>query len=81
MDGAVANEWQALGYTHREIFSGLFVLAALWPFFYGSRFISENRLLIFTWIAACLAMSTFTLLPVVKVEDITQMYALALSLP
>ncbi|OBT60767.1 hypothetical protein VE03_09750 [Pseudogymnoascus sp. 23342-1-I1] len=62
----------ALGYTHREIFSGLFVLAALWPFFYGSKFISENRLLIFTWIAACLAMSTFTLLPVVKVEDITQ---------
>ena len=33
-------------------------------------------MLIFTWIAACLAMSTFTLLPVVKVEDITQMYAL-----
>ncbi|OBT56726.1 hypothetical protein VE04_03906, partial [Pseudogymnoascus sp. 24MN13] len=62
----------ALGYTHREIFSGLFVLAAIWPFFYGSKFISENRLLIFTWIAACLAMSTFTLLPVVKVEDITQ---------
>lgn len=53
----------------------------MWPFFYGSKFISENRLLIFTWIAACLAMSTFTLLPVVKVEDITQMYALALSLP
>lgn len=26
-------------------------------------------------------MSTFTLLPVVKVEDITQMYALPLSLP
>ncbi|KFY17146.1 hypothetical protein V492_00866, partial [Pseudogymnoascus sp. VKM F-4246] len=62
----------ALGYTHRQIFSGLFVLAALWPFFYGSKFISENRLLIFTWIAACLAMSTFTFLPVVKVEDITQ---------
>lgn len=53
----------------------------MWPFFYGSKFISENRLLIFTWIAACLAMSTFTLLPVVKVEDITQMYALALPLP
>ncbi|KFY39095.1 hypothetical protein V494_04114, partial [Pseudogymnoascus sp. VKM F-4513 (FW-928)] len=62
----------ALGYTHRQIFSGLFVLAALWPFFYGSKFISENRLLIFTWIAACLAMSTFTFLPVVKVEDISQ---------
>ncbi|KFX93247.1 hypothetical protein O988_06906, partial [Pseudogymnoascus sp. VKM F-3808] len=62
----------ALGYTHREIFSGLFVLAAVWPFCYGSKFISDNRLLIFTWIASCLAMSTFTLLPVVKVEDITQ---------
>jgi Phosphatidylinositolglycan class N (PIG-N) len=34
----------------------------------------ENKVLIATWVAVCLVMSTFTFLPVVKVEDITMMY-------
>lgn len=60
----------ALGYTHREIFSILFVAAASWPAFYGTEFLKQNMFLVGTWIAACILMSSFTLLPAIKVEDI-----------
>lgn len=62
----------ALGYTHREVFSLLYIAAAAWPLLYGKQFIQENRLLLATWFAACVAMSSFTTLPVVKVEDVNQ---------
>ncbi|KAH8804798.1 GPI ethanolamine phosphate transferase-like protein [Xylogone sp. PMI_703] len=61
----------ALGYTHREIFSGLFIAAIFWPAFYGKAFLGENMALVGTWALACISMSVFTLLPVVKVEDVT----------
>ncbi|KAG9231212.1 GPI ethanolamine phosphate transferas-like protein [Amylocarpus encephaloides] len=59
----------ALGYTHREVFTYLFVGAASWPLFYGAGFLRQYSLLAITWTIACLAMSTFTLLPALKVED------------
>ncbi|RFU35635.1 hypothetical protein B7463_g668, partial [Scytalidium lignicola] len=61
----------ALGYSHREVFSGLFIAAVFWPAFYGKEFIGGNMTLVGTWMVSCVSMSAFTLLPVVKVEDIT----------
>ncbi|KAI9774780.1 MAG: Glycosyl phosphatidyl inositol anchor synthesis [Candelina submexicana] len=43
--------------------------AAFWPASYGRVFLSQNRILIATWSLACVLMSTFTMLPVVKVEN------------
>ncbi|TVY33970.1 GPI ethanolamine phosphate transferase [Lachnellula subtilissima] len=59
----------ALGYTHREMFSVLFAAAAFWPAFYGAGFLRANKALIATWNFSCIAMSSFTLLPAMKVED------------
>ncbi|KAK6598334.1 GPI ethanolamine phosphate transferase 1 [Botrytis cinerea] len=59
-----------MGYTHREIFSALFVGATFWPAFYGLGFLKENKALALTWTVSCLGMSTFTLLPAMKTEDI-----------
>ncbi|KAI9704869.1 MAG: Glycosyl phosphatidyl inositol anchor synthesis [Candelina mexicana] len=56
-------------YIHREVFTICFFLAAFWPAFYGRVFLSQNRILIATWSLACVLMSTFTMLPVVKVEN------------
>jgi phosphatidylinositol glycan class N len=64
---------QALGYTHRETFSVLYILAALWPFFYGITFVEKNKVLLGTWALLCVMMSAFTLLPALKVEDVTLM--------
>jgi len=64
---------QALGYTHREVFSVLWLAAAFWPAFYGTNFLQNNKELVGTWFVACLAMSSFTLLPAMKVEDVTLM--------
>ncbi|KAI9736074.1 MAG: Glycosyl phosphatidyl inositol anchor synthesis [Claussenomyces sp. TS43310] len=61
----------AVGYTHREIFSVLYIIAAFWPSFYGTRFTTENKILVATWTVACVMMSAFTLLPAIKTEDIT----------
>ncbi|KIE01075.1 phosphoethanolamine transferase class N, partial [Metarhizium majus ARSEF 297] len=60
----------AVGYIYREVLTGLFVLAAAWPFMYGLSFIKNHALLSMTWAASCLTMSTFTLLPAMKVESI-----------
>ncbi|KAB8292340.1 hypothetical protein EYC80_008080 [Monilinia laxa] len=60
----------AWGYTHREIFSVLFIGATFWPAFYGLVFLKKNKALTLTWIASCVGMSTFTLLPAMKVENI-----------
>ncbi|EFY86094.1 phosphoethanolamine transferase class N [Metarhizium acridum CQMa 102] len=60
----------AVGYIYREVLTGLFVLAAAWPVMYGLSFLQNHALLIMTWAASCLTMSTFTLLPAMKVESI-----------
>ncbi|KAL1962009.1 hypothetical protein VTN77DRAFT_653 [Rasamsonia byssochlamydoides] len=58
-------------YFYREIFTICFIIAAFWPLFYGTDFVSQNRLLSATWAVGCGLMSIFTLLPVVKVENIS----------
>ncbi|APA13727.1 hypothetical protein sscle_11g084970 [Sclerotinia sclerotiorum 1980 UF-70] len=63
-------ECLAWGYTYREIFSVLFILATFWPAFYGLGFLKNNKALTLTWIVSCVGMSSFTLLPAMKVEDI-----------
>ncbi|PVH83353.1 PigN-domain-containing protein [Cadophora sp. DSE1049] len=60
----------ALGYTHREVFSVIWVAAAFWPAFYGMSFLKTNKELVGTWVIACVAMSSFTLLPAMKIEDL-----------
>ncbi|KAI5466554.1 Phosphatidylinositolglycan class N-domain-containing protein [Mariannaea sp. PMI_226] len=60
----------ALGYIHREILTVLFILGAFWPIFNGFSFLQSHILLSLTWFLSCLAMSTFTLLPAMKVESI-----------
>jgi len=56
------------------VFSVLFVAAAFWPAFYGTGFLRANKELVGTWVVACIAMSSFTLLPAMKVEDVNLMY-------
>lgn len=60
----------ALGYIHREILTGLFVLGAFWPLTCGISFLRSHLFLSLLWFLSCLAMSTFTLLPAMKVENI-----------
>ncbi|KAG9243405.1 GPI ethanolamine phosphate transferas-like protein [Calycina marina] len=60
----------ALGYTHREVFSVLFLAAATWPVFYGTRFVKDNSFLVGTWMVSCGVMSTFTLMPAIKTENV-----------
>ncbi|KAI0109469.1 GPI ethanolamine phosphate transferase 1 [Nemania sp. FL0031] len=60
----------ALGYIHREIFTALFIVASLFPLGLGASFIQRHLILAATWFTSCLLMSTFTLLPANKVEDI-----------
>ncbi|KAJ4193396.1 Glycosyl phosphatidyl inositol anchor synthesis, variant 2 [Fusarium falciforme] len=60
----------ALGYIHREILTGLFVLGAFWPLTCGISFLRSHIFLSLLWFLSCLAMSTFTLLPAMKVENI-----------
>lgn len=64
---------QVLSYFHRSVYTICFIAAAFWPAIYGRDFISRNRLLIATWFVACQSMSVFTLLPVVKIENINIM--------
>jgi len=64
-----ALEAIVLGYFHREVFTACFIIAALWPFCYGVKFIQQYKGTLAVWLLTCGAMSTFTLLPVVKVED------------
>lgn len=73
--GITDEELKVRSYFHREIFTVCFLLAVLWPLTYGIQFVSKNKLLCATWAIGCGLMSVFTLLPAVKVEDITTMYA------
>ncbi|KAK3390859.1 Phosphatidylinositolglycan class N-domain-containing protein [Podospora didyma] len=60
----------ALGYIHREILTILFILGAFWPAAHGLSFLQKHASLSTTWFLSCLAMSTFTLLPALKTEDV-----------
>ncbi|PYH98960.1 GPI-anchor [Aspergillus ellipticus CBS 707.79] len=57
-------------YFQREVFTVCFVLGAFWPLFHGVGFVKKHGLLLALWAVGCLLMSTFTLLPANKVEDI-----------
>ncbi|OJD28675.1 gpi ethanolamine phosphate transferase 1 [Diplodia corticola] len=57
-------------YFHREVFTICYLLATIWPVFYGMHFIRQNFLVVATWWLSCSMMSVFTLLDAVKVEDI-----------
>ncbi|KAM0325545.1 hypothetical protein ACHAQA_007532 [Verticillium albo-atrum] len=59
----------ALGYIHREVLTGLFVLGSLWPASYGIGFLQRNNILASLWFISCLVMSIFTLLDANKVEN------------
>ncbi|KAJ3961052.1 Glycosyl phosphatidyl inositol anchor synthesis [Colletotrichum tropicale] len=61
----------ALGYIHREILTVIYILGSLWPVTWGLDFLQANAFLSATWFMSCLAMSTFTLLPAMKVEDVS----------
>lgn len=50
-----------------------FALAIIWPFAYGFAFIRSHGFLTATWALGCGLMSSFTLLPVLKKEDINTM--------
>ncbi|KAL4769717.1 Phosphatidylinositolglycan class N-domain-containing protein [Aspergillus nidulans var. acristatus] len=57
-------------YFQREIYTVCFILGGFWPVFYGLDFLRKHAAICGTWSVGCLLMSTFTLLPANKVEDI-----------
>ncbi|KAJ5326472.1 hypothetical protein MYU51_010033 [Penicillium brevicompactum] len=57
-------------YFHREIFTVCFALGAFWPAVHGFGFVRSHATLTATWVLGCGLMSSFTLLPVIKVENI-----------
>ncbi|KAM3517444.1 hypothetical protein MY4038_010304 [Beauveria bassiana] len=73
-------EGLALGYIHREVFTGLYVLGALWPLLYGISFLRNHATLCATWTLSCLVMSTFTLLPANKTDNIPLILAGGVSM-
>ncbi|KAK3719319.1 Glycosyl phosphatidyl inositol anchor synthesis [Vermiconidia calcicola] len=56
-------------YYHREIYTLAYLLLVPWPAIYGMEFVRGNWTLCGTWALTCTAMSIFTLLPAMKVED------------
>lgn len=62
---------QVQSYYHREIYTVCYLLATAWPAFYGFDFLRENAFLCATWSLGCAAMSIFTILPALKVEDMS----------
>ena len=68
-----------MGYIYREILTILFILGAFWPAAYGISFLQNHTALSATWFLSCSAMSTFTLLPAMKTEDVNLMFVLPFS--
>ena len=60
---------QVQSYYHREIYTICYLLAARWPVFHGLDFVKANWILCGTWALGCSAMSVFTLLPAIKIEN------------
>ncbi|KAL3460497.1 Phosphatidylinositolglycan class N-domain-containing protein [Aspergillus heterothallicus] len=68
-------------YFERRLYTVCFILGGLWPLTYGFGFLRRNAILYVTWAVGCFLMSTFTLLPAMKVEDVdTITYGAALML-
>ncbi|KAF2774528.1 PigN-domain-containing protein [Teratosphaeria nubilosa] len=65
----VILEVMVQSYYYREIYTVCYILVAAWPLFYGIDFVRDNWLLCSTWTLGCVAMSIFTLLPAMKIED------------
>ncbi|KAK7748994.1 Glycosyl phosphatidyl inositol anchor synthesis [Cytospora paraplurivora] len=61
----------AVGYIHREVLTVLYIVAAFWPLASGLSFVKQHTALSSTWLVACIAMSSFTLFPAMKEENIT----------
>lgn len=61
----------ALGYIHREVLTVLYIVGAFWPVASGLSFVQGHLTLSLVWAVSCLSMSTFTLLPAMKAENIT----------
>lgn len=59
-------------YFHRSIFTICYLIGALWPLSYGSRFVEQQRALVLSWVIGCVSLSAFTLLAVVRTESVTQ---------
>ena len=66
---------QVQAYFHRIILTVCYFLGAIFPALYGAEFSKTNKLTMLAWAAGCLVLSTFTLLPVVKVESSTMVTA------
>ncbi|KKF97585.1 GPI ethanolamine phosphate transferase 1 [Ceratocystis platani] len=65
----------AVGYIHREVLTVLFLVASLWPLSLGWNFIRAHLSLLLTWAFLCIVMSTFTLLPAMKTENLSLILA------
>lgn len=61
----------AIGYIHREVLTVLYIVGAFWPLASGLSFVKEHLVLSLVWAVSCLSMSTFTLLPAMKAENVT----------
>lgn len=60
-------------YSNRFIYTICYAIAIAWPAFYGTKFLRQNWIIAGTWAVASFSMSIFTILPVVKVENLTLM--------
>ena len=67
----VTDAFQVQSYFHREIYTVCYLLATTWPLFYGREFAKRNLGTIAMWIVSCLMMSSFTLLPANKLENVS----------
>lgn len=67
-------------YYRRSLYTPMYLALALWPLSYGVDFVKNNSATSIMWFVSCTAMSAFTLLPAIKVEDIWQMYVIYSSL-
>lgn len=56
-------------YFHRSIYTICYILGAFWPLSYGMDFFQSNSGIVVAWMAGCLTLSTFTLLPAMKTES------------
>lgn len=69
LSGQLTKVYQVQSYFHRIIFTICYILGAVWPLLYGMEFLHQHKTMVGSWAIGCLVLSTFTLLPVVKVED------------
>ncbi|KAK6337699.1 Glycosyl phosphatidyl inositol anchor synthesis, variant 2 [Orbilia brochopaga] len=65
------------GYFQRVTFTVCFLLGTIWPWLYGIQFVDRNRRTVALWTVSCVAMSIFTILPVIKVESLLLIHSAA----